>query len=70
MRTGDKAEAILAQIEADQDISFLVLAVAPDADDPGPLVSTVTGLASGRFPVPIVIVPGHLADEEIDALAG
>ena len=39
-------------------------------DGPGPLVSTLAGRSASTFPVPIVIVPGSLSDEEIDALAG
>ena len=70
VRIGDKADAVLAQIDEDEDISFLVLAAASGTDGPGPLVTTMMGLAAGAVPVPIVIVPGHLADAEIDALAG
>jgi hypothetical protein len=33
-------------------------------------VTSIAGRMSGTFPVPIVIVPGELADEAIDALAG
>jgi nucleotide-binding universal stress UspA family protein len=69
VRVGERAEAILALIEEDEDISFLVLAAAAGKDGPGPLVSVIAGAAS-TFPVPVVIVPGNLADDEIDALAG
>jgi nucleotide-binding universal stress UspA family protein len=69
-RLGEKAEEILKLIEADEDISFLVLAAGTGKEGPGPLVSSVAGKASGTFPVPIVIVPGGLSDAEIDALAG
>ena len=67
---GDKAEAIAKVIEEDEDISFLVLAAGAGKDGPGPLVSTIAGKAASTFPIPIVIVPGGLSDEEIDALAG
>lgn len=70
VRFGDKDEAILAQIEEDQDISFLVLASGIGSSGPGPLVSSIAGRSSASFPVPIVIVPGDLADAAIDALAG
>jgi hypothetical protein len=33
-------------------------------------VSTIAGKAAATFPIPVVIVPGGLSDEEIDALAG
>ena len=39
-----------------------------EAEGPGPLVSLLAGKA-GHFPVPIVIVPGHLDDQGIDALS-
>ncbi len=70
VKIGDKDEAILALIEEDQDISFLVLASGVGSSGPGPLVTSIAGRMSGTFPVPIVIVPGELADEAIDALAG
>ena len=38
-------------------------------DGPGPLVSTLAAKSPGTFPVPIVIVPGAMTDEEIEALA-
>jgi nucleotide-binding universal stress UspA family protein len=67
---GDKAESIARLIAEDEDISFLVLAAGTGKDGPGPLVSTIAGKTASTFPIPIVIVPGSLTDEEIDALAG
>ena len=69
IRSGSKAEEIMGLIEADADISFLVLAAGTSAEGPGPLVTLLAGKASGSFPVPVVIVPGGLTDAEIDALA-
>jgi len=70
VKVGAKDEAIMELIGEDQDISFLVLASGTGNSGPGPLVSSIAGKLSGTFPVPIVIVPGDLADEAIDALAG
>jgi nucleotide-binding universal stress UspA family protein len=70
IRVGDRAEEIIKLIREDEDISFLVLAAGNSKDGPGPLVTTLAGRAVSTFPVPIVIVPGGLSDEEIDALAG
>jgi nucleotide-binding universal stress UspA family protein len=70
VKVGAKDEAILTLIGEDQDISFLVLASGTGNSGPGPLVSSIAGKMSGTFPIPIVIVPGDLADEAIDALAG
>jgi nucleotide-binding universal stress UspA family protein len=70
IRVGTRAEEILKLINEDEDISFLVLAAGSSKEGPGPLVSTLAGRAASTFPIPIVIVPGGLTDEEIDALAG
>ncbi len=70
IRVGEKAAAITKLIEEDEDISFLVLAAGTGKEGPGPLVTTIAGKAASTFPVPIVIVPGSLSDDEIDALAG
>ena len=70
IRVGDRAEEIIKLIREDEDISFLVRAAGNSKDGPGPLVTTLAGRAVSTFPVPIVIVPGGLTDEEIDALAG
>lgn len=68
-RTGEKAEQVLAAIEADEDVALLVLAAGTDPSGPGPLVSNLAGRTSGHFPVPLAIVPGHLTEAEIDAVA-
>jgi nucleotide-binding universal stress UspA family protein len=70
LRLGDPATEILEVIQADEDVAFLVLAAGSGGDGPGPLVSAVAGHAAAAFPIPVVIVPGALSDEEIDALAG
>ena len=46
-----------------------VLAAGTGREGPGPLVSALAGKSSASFPIPVAIVPGHLEDEEIDALA-
>jgi nucleotide-binding universal stress UspA family protein len=70
IRVGTRADEIMKLIREDEDISFLVLGAGSSKEGPGPLVSTLGGRAAASFPVPIVIVPGGLTDEEIDALAG
>lgn len=70
VKVGDKASSILALIEEDPDISFLVLAAGLGSSGPGPLVTAIAGKMAATFPVPVVIVPGDLADAAIDALAG
>jgi nucleotide-binding universal stress UspA family protein len=68
IREGNRSEEIVRLIEADEDIAILVLAAGTDTEGPGPLVTALAGKASGTFPVPITIVPGHLDDEAIAAL--
>ncbi|MDF2689549.1 MAG: universal stress protein [Microvirga sp.] len=70
IRVGVRADEIIKLIREDEDVSFLVLAAGSSKEGPGPLVSTLAGKAASTFPVPIVVVPGNLTDEEIDALAG
>lgn len=68
VREGPLAETILARIEEDPDIAILILAAGTGKDGPGPLVSSIARSA-GSYPIPVAIVPGHLSDEEIAALA-
>lgn len=68
VREGNTAEEILGLIEEDEDIAILVLAAATESEGPGPLVSSL-GSTAGEFPIPLAIVPGHLTDEELDALS-
>jgi nucleotide-binding universal stress UspA family protein len=70
IRVGNRADEIIKLIREDEDVSFLVLAAGSSKEGPGPLVTTLAGKAASTFPVPIVVVPGSLTDEEIDALAG
>ena len=67
IREGDTAREVLGLIEEDEDIAILVLAAGTVGEEPGPLVSSVAK-SSGTFPIPVTIVPGHLNDEELDAM--
>jgi nucleotide-binding universal stress UspA family protein len=69
VREGDKAEEILKLIDEDEDIFILVLAAGTESEGAGPLVANI-GRTAGDYPIPVAIVPGHLTDEEIDALSG
>ena len=68
IREGETAEEILKLIDEDEDIASLVLAAGTSKEGPGPLVTNM-GKNAGEFPIPLSIVPGHLSDEEIDALS-
>jgi nucleotide-binding universal stress UspA family protein len=69
LRQGVKADEIVKFIDEDEDIAVLVLAAGTGKEGPGPLVSSLAGAGAGAFPIPITIVPGHLKDEDLDALA-
>jgi len=68
IREGERSEEILKLIDEDEDIAILVLAAGTGKEGPGPLVSSL-GKMAGTFPIPIAVVPGGLADEELDAMS-
>ena len=68
VREGKPSETILALSEEEPRISILVLGAGTENKGPGPLVSSIGGKMSGKFPIPITIVPGHLTFEQIDML--
>jgi len=70
IREGEPDAEIRKLIDEDQDIAVLVLGASAEAAGPGPLVSSLaTTGAMGSFPVPITIVPGTLALEDVVGLA-
>lgn len=70
IREGTKAEELMKLIDEDEDIAILVLGASVDPKGPGPLVSSLAlGRAAGAFPIPITVVPGNLALEDILTLA-
>lgn len=68
VREGSPGDAIEALIEEEPRIAILVLGAGTGKKGPGPLVSSIAGKLSGKFPIPITVVPGNLNDEQIDAL--
>jgi len=68
IREGEPVEEIFKLIDEDEDIAVLVLAAGMDQEGPGPLVSNFA-TAAGTFPIPVAIVPGHLSDDELDAMS-
>jgi len=60
-------EALKELLDADRDISILVLAASTAKEGPGPLVSLFA--KPGAYPIPVTIVPGSLTDEAIDAMS-
>ncbi len=68
IREGEASAEILKLIEEDEDIDVLVLAAGIGNEGPGPLVTDL-GNTVGSFPIPVAIVPGHLSDDELDAMS-
>ena len=68
IREGNTAEEIAKLIDEDADIGILVLGAGTGKEGPGPLVSDIAKTA-GTFPIPVAIVPGHLSDEDLEAMA-
>ncbi|MEM7041735.1 MAG: universal stress protein [Pseudomonadota bacterium] len=68
LRQGTHREQLMALIEEDPAISVLVLGTAANRDDPGPLVNYLIGQMSGKMRLPVILVPGMLTEEEIDAV--
>jgi nucleotide-binding universal stress UspA family protein len=65
---GSAAQQLLNVIQQDEDIAILVLAAGSTEIGPGALVSDLARTA-GTYPIPVVIVPSHLSDQELDALS-
>ena len=68
IREGEPVAQILEVIENDPDIAMLILAASAGPEGPGPLI-TALGRSTARFPVPVIVVPGHLSDADIDMMS-
>jgi nucleotide-binding universal stress UspA family protein len=68
IREGNTAEQLVKLIDDDADIGILVLAAGVGNDGPGPLVTNLAKTA-GQFPIPVAVIPGHLSDDDIDAMS-
>ena len=67
-REGKAADEIVDLIKEEPNICILVLGAAIGKKGPGPLVTSLVGKLSGKFPIPITVVPGNLTLEEVDVL--
>ena len=67
IREGEVSTEILKLIEEDDDIALLILAAGTGKEGPGPLVDALSKSA-GTYPIPVAIVPGQLADDDLDAM--
>lgn len=69
IREGVHNDVLIALINEDPSIKALVLGGGTTAAGPGPLVSYFTGKGLGRLRVPVIVVPGHLDPQKIDAIS-
>ena len=68
VREGEPIAQILDVIDKDVDISMLVLAAGSGPEGPGPIITALAKTA-GTFPIPLTIIPGSLADDDLEALS-
>ena len=68
VRQGPRRDELLALIGEDPAISVLVLGTAAGHEDPGPLVNYLIGQMSGQLRLPVILVPGLMTEQEIDAV--
>ena len=66
LRDGDIGEEILAQVEDDPTIDFLVVGAAGPDDKRFSLITFLAGKLVGRLSIPLVVVPGNLTDAQIE----
>lgn len=68
IREGKVLDGIVDIINEEKLIRSLVLAGAQSGGNPGPLISYFSNKGISRLRVPVVIVPGHLDREGMDAV--
>lgn len=68
IKEGAVVDKIIEIIEEDKTIRGLILAGAPNANNQGPLVTYFSGKGMGKLRIPVIIVPGHLDVEAINAI--
>ncbi len=65
VREGHVGDEIIAAVEEDPTIDFLVVGASPPSDKRGKLISWLAGQLAGKLGIPLVIVPGNLNDQEL-----
>lgn len=68
IREGNRSDAVVDIINGDTSIRALVLGGGTGAAGPGALIAHFSGNGLGRLRVPLMIVPGHLEPQKIDAI--
>ncbi len=68
VREGTIREELLKLLDEEPGISVLVLGAGTGPGGPGPLITELTGKYSSNLHIPLVIVPGSLSGDAIDAV--
>lgn len=68
LREGMVGEEIANTIEEDTNISMLVIGTSPDSPSRGKLLPWLSTAIGDRLLIPMLIIPGNLTDQQIEAL--
>jgi hypothetical protein len=68
IKEGNIIDEITNVIENDKSIRALILAGSANANNQGPLVNHFSGKGMNSIRVPVIIIPGHLDKEAINAI--
>ena len=69
VREGKVRDELFKLLDEEPLISILVLGANTGSRGSGPLVSALTGNMIGKLRIPVTVVPGNLADDEIDSVS-
>ncbi len=69
VREGKVRDELFKLLDEEPRISILVLGANTGSRGPGPLVSALTGNMIGKLRIPVTVVPGDLADDEIASVS-
>ena len=68
LREGDPNVELINLINEEKELSVLVLGGNTQGESAGPLITYLTTKGASACRIPVMIVPGHLSDEEIELL--
>ena len=68
VHSGEGVKVVIEYLAEHPEVAALVLGAAAEGG-PGPLVTHFSGAGAGQLPCPLYIVPGSLAEAEVDRLS-
>jgi len=68
IREGRVGDEILAQVSEDGSIDLLVIGAAAPDDKRFSLITFLAGKLVGKLMIPLVVVPGNLSRDELEAM--